>query len=317
MGILLWQMLNCTFNQLLSNEESDMGRTSNRNLMDYITFVKNLEVSVYEQQSVLSNLNNGIITTYCGEQYAERKGHLDSGMCLLAGNFFGVLGGILLALLFFHTFLAFAAGIVIGNIFAVIIWLVDALDVKKENKKIDQFNREVDKKNYKIEQGLTRKNQLISKEIEYVKSNLRKTSHILNQVYDMNVIHKKYRHNVVFICSIYEYLDTGRCNKLEGHEGAYNLLESDIKYHMIMDKLDIIITKLEDIRESQYELYSAIKNTNRTIKQLNSSIGQLAVTMDNMQNNLECIEYNSRIEMQNGEFLKWYAYFNDKRVARA
>lgn len=41
-----------------------MGNVNSGNLMKYITFVKNLEVSLYEQQKVLDSLNNGIVTTY-------------------------------------------------------------------------------------------------------------------------------------------------------------------------------------------------------------------------------------------------------------
>lgn len=310
-----------------------MGRIGSENLMDYITFVKNLEVSIYEQQRVLTSLNNGIVTRYWGRETRE-KVHINRSIwerlpywcfidsftvisILLLIAFFWNLGDILILLIDGELFsIAWKAikfglfiGVAIAIIFAVITWVKETIHVRNTNKEINQYNIEVDRENRIKIQAINKKNELLSYEIEIVKNNMNKTKKILDNVYAMNIIHQKYRYNLVYICSIYEYFDTGRCNRLEGHEGAYNLLESDIKYHAIMDKLDIIITKLDEIRDTQRELYMAITNANKSIQQVNSSINQLSGTMNNVQDSLNHVEYNSRISMQNGEFLKWYAYF--------
>lgn len=312
-----------------------MGRISSGNLMSYITFVKNLEVSIYEQQRVLASLNNGIVTTYSGKEF-KRKDYVNQSLwerllfwcfigpfsailCSLLMVFIWNLGDILLLLVSGELFsiawkaikFGFFIGIAIGIILAVIMWMKEAIAVTNTNKEINRYNSEVDSENRMKVQTINKKNELLSYEIEIVKRNMSKTKKILDNVYAMNIIHPKYRYNVVYICSIYEYFDTGRCNRLEGHEGAYNLLESDIHFHAIMDKLDVIITKLDEIKDTQRELYTAITNTNKSIQQVNSSINRLSGTMNNIQDSLNHIEYNSRISMQNGEFLKWYAYFKN------
>lgn len=317
-----------------------MGRTNNGNLMNYITFVKNLEVSIYEQQRVLASLNKGIVTKYSGKEFKQKDnvsqslgkrllfwggviGPFSAILCSLLLAFFCNLGHILILLfdgkLFSIAWKAtkygFFIGLVIGMALALINWMKEVISVRNTNKETDQYNTQVDRDNHIKLQAIDKKNELLSYEIEIVKNNMNRTKRILDNVYSMNIIHQKYRYNVVYICSFYEYFDTGRCNRLEGHEGAYNLLESDIKYHAIMDKLDIIITKLDDIRDSQKELYAAIMNTNKSIQQVNSSIRQLSSTMNHVQDSLNHIEYNSKIAMQNGEFLKWYAYFRDVHFA--
>lgn len=314
-----------------------MGRISSGNLMNYITFVKNLEVSIYEQQRVLASLNKGIVTRYSGKEFKQKYGHTSLFAqlfywCIICSISTAVISAII-AFLGNYTFgsiitslfirdklfgpiwkaikVGFFIGVAIGILLAVIIWMKEVIDVRNTNKEINRYNSEVDSENRIKVQAINKKNELLSYEIKIVQRNMSKTKKILDNVYAMNIIHQKYRYNVVYICSIYEYFDTGRCNRLEGHEGAYNLLESDIKYHAIMDKLDVIITKLDEIRDTQRELYAAVTNANKSIQQVNSSINRLSGTMNNIQDSLDHIEYNSRISMQNGEFLKWYAYFRN------
>lgn len=314
-----------------------MGNVNSGNLMKYITFVKNLEVSLYEQQKVLDSLNNGIVTTYSKKKLKKKTIHEPLLIMLFCGCWFcsfvsafiaAIIAffrnyrfGIIITSLFINDELfgpiweaiktGFFIGLPIGIPLGFIVWLSDYKRAGKENKEVDRYNAEADRDNRMNSQAINKKNELLSCEIKFVKNSMNKTKQILDNVYSMNIIHPKYRHNLIYICSIFEYFDTGRCNKLEGHEGAYNLLESDIKYHIILDQLDTIITKLDDIRDNQRELYTAVTNTNKNIQQVNSSINRLSGTMNNVQDSLNHIEYNSRISMQNGEYLKWYAYFRN------
>jgi len=318
-----------------------VSQVSTRNLGKYLKLVKNLEVSVYEQQMVLSSLNRQIVNTYSQKEFAQKKAH-DSFVgwlflcCFWSVTVLVVVGAVIAFCLDYHAGdvigaiiglffpnsedtlfasvwkgikIGFFVGIAIGVSVAIIFWIRDVRDVKRANKKVEQYNAEVERENYANIQAIAAKNEFLNEEMKIIKRNLDRTNKILANVYALDVIHAKYRYNMVYICSIYEYFDTGRCDRLEGHEGAYNLLEADIKYNNIIDKLDVIITKLDDIRDSQRELYIAIQNTNKNIQQVNSSIYQLLGNMSNMEEGLNQIEYNSRVSRQNGEFLKWYAYF--------
>ena len=100
----------------------------------------------------------------------------------------------------------------------------------------------------------------------------------LNKVYDKNVIYGKYR-NFVAVATLYEYIDSGRCSELEGANGAYNLLESEIRADRIISSLNRIVTNLEDIKNNQYTLYKSIECANiATIKILSNINNTQAMT---------------------------------------
>ncbi len=44
----------------------------------------------------------------------------------------------------------------------------------------------------------------------------------------------------------------GRCVAFEGHEGAYNIYENEIRLNVVIQKLDDVIQKLDQIQDNQY-----------------------------------------------------------------
>lgn len=96
----------------------------------------------------------------------------------------------------------------------------------------------------------------------------------LKQIYDKNIISPKYR-NMVMVCSLYEYVCTGRCDTLEGHEGAYNLLELEIRLDKIVTQLDRVVEMLGRIQQSQYMVYSAIQDANQQSAKILESTYQM------------------------------------------
>ena len=97
------------------------------------------------------------------------------------------------------------------------------------------------------------------------------------------------------------------------NEEITNIFEEEIRLDRILTKLDIIIEKLEQIKQNQYMLYVAIKdaqNTSenilrelKTIKNQNVDIlNQAGVIAENSY----ITACNSQITAQNTEFLKWY-----------
>ena len=65
------------------------------------------------------------------------------------------------------------------------------------------------------------------------------------------------------VCSLYEYIRAGRCTELEGHEGAYNILETEIRLDRIILQLDKVVAQLEQIKHTQFMLYSAVQESNQ------------------------------------------------------
>ncbi len=103
-------------------------------------------------------------------------------------------------------------------------------------------------------------NRVIS-EINFLYELIEKTNSILNDYYESNVLYGKY-HNFVAVSSICDYLSSGRCDSLEGPDGAYNLFEMESRTNLIINKLDIIIDSLDQIKQNQYLLYKELQSIN-------------------------------------------------------
>ena len=89
----------------------------------------------------------------------------------------------------------------------------------------------------------------------------------LNKLYAQDIIFPKYR-NLVAIASIYEYLASGRCDKLEGSDGAYNLYEMELRQNIVIGQLSRIINNLERIKMNQYALYQELQQTNALVNKI-------------------------------------------------
>lgn len=96
-------------------------------------------------------------------------------------------------------------------------------------------------------------------DIENQKSEIRK---VLENIYSVGIIYPKYR-ALIPISMFIEYFESGRCQTLKGHEGAYNIYESEVRQDTIISSLANISSKMNVLQERQYMLYSAINEANR------------------------------------------------------
>ena len=158
---------------------------------------------------------------------------------------------------------------------------------------------------------------LYNTEANRLLSTIKETESLLKKYYAIGVIYPKYQ-SLVYICSIYEYLDSGRCDTLVGPHGAYNMLEEDIKFARVLDKLDVIAQNLEEIKENQRELYYAIRETNSNIRELNDSLSTVSsqltngiAKLDNIGQTLDCIEYNSKVTSVCTQYSAMYDFFKN------
>lgn len=121
----------------------------------------------------------------------------------------------------------------------------------------------------------------------------------LISLYEEGIIYSKYR-NLVAVSTIYEYLASGRCDQLEGPNGAYNLYEMELRQNIVIGQLSTITEHLEQIKENQYTLYYEIQNANRNSESMLSSIGD-DVKFSSYQNaatakNVETMRYISMMK---------------------
>lgn len=165
------------------------------------------------------------------------------------------------------------------------------LDIEAARKKADAAKAELDKAKSALAEAEKRvaaeieeaKNlptpaseaqALLDKDVAETEELLKKTFAARNELYACGVIFEKYR-DVVALSSFYEYLMSGRCTKLEGPDGAYNLYESEIRANRVIAQLDQVIDSLEQIKQNQYMMYSAMKQIDNELGQLNNAMSEV------------------------------------------
>lgn len=153
-----------------------------------------------------------------------------------------------------------------------------------------------------------RKVQLLKQEANMLKNQKEETVKILKRVYDLNVIYPKYR-TFIAVCSLYEYIKSGRCTSLEGYEGGYNIYENELRLNLINEKLDTVIDRLEQIQRNQNYLYTTIKQSNENVDKLCRQVGNISANLSDVSQNAYISAYNTSISARNTEYLKWLTYF--------
>lgn len=136
----------------------------------------------------------------------------------------------------------------------------------------------------------------------------------LSKIYSADIIFPKYR-NFVMVCSLYEYICAGRCYALEGHEGAYNLLEMEIRMDRIITKLDMVITKLEQIQGNQFILYSKMTEANQWLSNLSYQFYQTNSTIEGFHGDINMLANRMAELKESSECTKYHAERIDKELA--
>lgn len=127
------------------------------------------------------------------------------------------------------------------------------------------------------------------------------TMKLLIEYYNLGYIYPKYQ-GLVPVSTIYEYLDSGRCSSLTGADGAYNLYESELRQNLIIEKLDDVLVKLDEIVYNQKLLSDAIAESSRLISSLCTSV-------EVMNNNTAVTACYSKVTAENTKYLSMLATY--------
>lgn len=311
-----------------------MSEMSKEKLIKYLECVKGLETSLYSQKYALDKMRkeeavcqkNALLKEIPREMpvlcYEEKNAWSYGGNMACLGGIIGL----------FISF-PFADGgniweYLIGPIIGIFIGICSAkarseniiINNEKEHHRVEVANQEIEKQNEKNRELVTtykNKGDVVKVEIEFLEKSIEETTRQLNDYYDLNVIYPKYR-GMVYVCSIYEYIESGRCDSLAGPYGAYNMLENDIKFARVVEKMDNIISNLEQIKENQNELYYAIRETNNQLAALDNSIKKVTEninrgneSLDRLNSSIDNIEYNSKISAESERFTATYHFFKN------
>lgn len=292
-----------------------------KELTEYLHNIVDLEKSIYVQQHTISKLKWH--TTLLGMrkrieepepfkecEYVSTK---SIGPSALLGIFLGVIVGTLMD--------SFSVGVITAGITAV-LWtlLMDNSTISEENKKRrEKYEKEKEAYDQKLMSECLRldqenaRKQSLNDILRTMEEKLQNTKSVLQKYYSMDIIFPKYR-NLVAMCSIYEYILSGRCKELTGFEGAYNTYETETQFNRIYTKLDEVVSKLEEIKSNQFMLYNAIQDGNRmTQKLVNASMEQTKYA-EQIANSVEAAALHSE-QIANNTALA--AYYNQQTAIEA
>lgn len=119
-------------------------------------------------------------------------------------------------------------------------------------------------------------------ELVRLKQQNEKSKEALSKIYNRNIIFQKYR-DLVIVCSLCEYIQAGRADSLEGSDGAYNILETELLLKHIITRLDRIIVQLQQIQATQYVAYTAIQEANKTLQAIETSSERIVSQLIGLQ----------------------------------
>lgn len=255
-------------------------------LKEYLKMLVDLEKQLYTQEKVIADLEYTIPRLGYRRNICEPQRSSVEVCDNETVNFFfvsvvvGIIG-------IFIKFLRIPCMVIAG--FYLLLAAMGYINGSAENDRREQRYREeyqeyknaVLQDSVRVENELKRK-VLLEAQLKKLKNMNAKTKMTLQKLYNRNIIHPKYR-GLIPVCSLYGYFDTGVCTQLEGHEGAYNKYDTESRLDYIICKMDEVLKHLEEIKSNQYQLYSAIQESNAQFDKLISNTNYMMGQLDGIQ----------------------------------
>lgn len=171
-----------------------------------------------------------------------------------------------------------------GALIGIITVILSSKDEKSKNKQIIASNKQATKNNEIILSNAQVRAVNLQNQLNQAVTVYNQTCSTKEQFYSIGIIFKKYR-NIVPVAMFHEYLMSGRCSQLEGHEGAYNIYEQELRMNLILEKLDDIIYHLDQIERNQYVLANTIREGNRKADHVRSLISNCSDSLNRIVSN--------------------------------
>lgn len=274
-------------------------------IKDYLGMCIDLEKDVYTQNRAIAQLRYKIslLGKYRIMQEPNTPGKTvdEKGTnTMFRGMIFAIVGGISIMLAFPTSsdffLISGALALLIGGgcwFFGKIIYEEDYNKaVKIYNKETEQYKADLLSDAKRVDAERIKKAALQSN-MNMLSTANKKSIACLQQLYNKNILYSKYR-NYACVCTLYEYFASGRCTTLEGHEGAYNILENELRLNRIITQNDQILASLEEIKQNQEMLYDSIQEANRKADQIIRSCNYMSNQLNGVQ--AQGAELNARIE---------------------
>lgn len=215
-----------------------------------------------------------------------------------------------LIIIWFTSF-KFIIGLTLG-VMAIVAVIDSTISVIKNSIHNNKEKKRYEYESSKDRHRLHKENQQIDiykQHISKIDSQISALNKTLDKLYDYDILYKKYRGNVVAVNTIYDYFKAGRVTSLSAYGfdiGAYNLYENELRQNIIIDKLDVIITKLEELKNIMYMLYDAVKDAMNVMDRISS----MADKVSEISQNTALTAYNSKVIADNTSVLSYIESMN-------
>ncbi len=296
---------------------------------EYLLVVMDMEQNLYIQEKVLDELDEEISSLGRKRKYDAPVAYSAdvswgktigvTAMCFaVAGymiNFFmGIDGAGLFGFisLFFTAIKSALAWLVVGFVVGLVIALIKKFSTQaaydqEYKEKLQRYDDLVSADNARVKKEIVVRNRLEEQrqalEKKYIDS-----YDALQKIYAVNIVSPRYR-GIIPISSIYQYLCDEKTFSLgfdreTGDQGAYNIFDYEVRLDLIINKLDDVINKLDSIIDNQRELATLMRDANKRIDRLSSSVKNATRKIEASINNQTAIQaYNAERQIAEQRYL--------------
>ncbi len=231
----------------------------------------------------------------------------ESGISLKTDNIF-----LLLLIALFGVFAGVCNLVGIGSL---IIWRKFKNKADFSKKEAESFARtgpsnlieiEIERYQNEISECTLQEKKLTERQNEICRA-LNTARDNLNRLYSENVLPAKYR-SFNAVATMYEYLETGRCNTIQGHGGIYDTYEKDLQMGLVIRNLENINASLLRIEANQHLLYNELRQANSTLQTINSSLGDIKRTNAQIAHNSAISAEANRQTAAAAQWFTWRAW---------
>ena len=187
---------------------------------------------------------------------------------------------------------------------------------ERESKNIEQIQRLQTKSNeYKkkissdslVQNSVLQKKETFWKEqIDKVEEQLFELFKTRKQLLDLEIVHPKYQ-DIVAYTMFLDYFSTGRVSELTGHEGAYNLYESETRANMIISQLNSVLDSLEEIKANQYSTYNVLTQMQKDLKKIEKNTEKAVDCLSAIKEDVKDIKDYTQATAYNTEITAYYS----------
>ena len=165
------------------------------------------------------------------------------------------------------------------------------VSLKAYENKMAAYKREVAADEQRVKNELCRR-KFVCNEIQALEKQYHQTKNNLNKLYSSNIIADEYRHDMVAICSFYQYLIKGMTYSLTfdratGDKGAYNIYEEEKRLGLIVSKLDDILNSLDKIINNQQVIVNEIRDANDKILSLCNGVDRISIQISAVNSSIK------------------------------